>query len=145
MKMNSEEAQAPSACRICGARNGQLVWRLKANWRLYCPGPVEGSKDHKQAREREADAQSFIKASGLYHERMEKIEVGATGLCASCTRNVKSEPDYPCPRCKPTAPPWLKLPCELCSGKGVLTGAQSLNDVVHMIETALREGRSTTR
>jgi len=132
-------------CGICNAYHGQLVWRSKANWRLVYPGPIEGSKDHPQAREREADTQAFIKASGLYHDRLEKIEVGANGLCALCAQQSKKDPGYPCPRCKPVAPPWLKTPCQLCGGSGVLKGAQSLESVVNRITDALQTGRSQTK
>jgi hypothetical protein len=129
----TETEQGPRKCRICGVVNGQLVWRLKVNWRLYMPGPVRGSKDHEQLRDREAANQAFVKSSGLYHDQLETVQFGSAELCKWCERHQKSDPDAPCPRCQPTAPPWLHLPCTLCNGTGVLQGARSLNDVVDRI------------
>jgi methylphosphotriester-DNA--protein-cysteine methyltransferase len=132
-------------CGICGAQKAQLVWRLKSNWRFFCPGPMIGSKDHAQARDREAANQAWVKTTGLYHDRLETVEITDAGLCTWCAEHSKQDPHRACPRCKPVAPPWLKTPCQLCGGSGVLKGAQSLESVVNRITDALQTGHSQTK
>ena len=122
----NEERKAPRRCACCCARNGQQVWRLKANPRIWWPGPCERDRkkdDETGAHRRDAESQAFVKASKLYADELDRVEVEASsGRCRQC---IETGTVWLCPRCRHHLgpPPGDPQPCPLCDGKGTVVAA----------------------
>jgi len=125
-------------CDVCGARDGQRVWRLKSNWRLCWPGPQDPREDRtKSVEQRDIESYEFVRDSGLYEEKLDVVKLDA-GRCAWCLRHLKSDPKVPCPRCVPKAPPspYHREPCPLCRRTGQLTGVVTQQQAIDYIVKA---------
>lgn len=81
-----DERRVFRRCAGCNAYDGQRVWRLKADPRLYWPGPAEGGDNHPHSKARDAGARLFVAESGLYESALETVKIGEAGLCESCTK-----------------------------------------------------------
>lgn len=134
---------ARKVCSVCTARDGQRVFRARApqHWRVFMPGPPEGTKGHPQAVERDAFSQKFVHDGDFYEPALRNVEVGEGGMCAWCREHLAGErPDPPCPRCQHHGPPpGDPVPCPLCGGDGMLRGAKTQQDVVDRILAAFAQ------
>lgn len=121
-------------CKICGAYHGQRVWRLISNWRCYAPGPLEYKRSHRDdetpaAVTRDEQYLEFITSSGLYHQELQRVNVGKKDACAWCAKHLKKEPTLPCPRCsKGVFAEFGK--CPLCNGNGVIAATLTAPEII---------------
>ena len=122
---STDERKPPRRCVCCRAREGQKVWRLKANPRIWWPGPSERDRkkdDETGSHRRDAESQSFVKDSGLYEGKLDLVEIASSGRCTRCTTAGTL---WPCPRCRHHLgpPPGDPQPCPLCDGQGTVVAA----------------------